>query len=204
MLDIITVQEPIETALDVVSVAELARHLRLSPTLRNNATWVANMTDALTEVVDKLDGLEGELNRTILPRVWKLYLTKFPKAGPIYLPYPNIISVDAITIEDGATVVPDTDYVVNNSLIAEIYPTVRWPDATFGPRAVSVTYTAGYEEYPPKLKRLVKILAAHYLENPEATINEPRQMQINRRVDFGVESLRAALRVPVTYDDWIC
>jgi hypothetical protein len=66
-----------------------------------------------------------------------------------------------------------------------------------------VTYKAGYTSYPPNIKRYVKILAAHIMENPEATILEPRQMQINRKVEFGVESLRAALRIPVSYDDWL-
>lgn len=207
MLDIEVETDPTETGVDVVSVAELARHIHLSPRLRANTDWTANMTDAINETVDKLHGLDGELNRTILPCTWKLYLTQFPKRGPIYLPYPNLISVDAITIEDGsspANVVDDSDYVVKSCLVPEIYPTSTWPTVTFAPRAISITYQAGYETYPLKLKRLVKILAAHYLENPEATINEPRQMQINRKVEFGVESLRAALTVPVSYDDWNC
>ena len=206
MLDIEIVTPPTQTALDVVSLEEFARHLRLSATLRTNATWIANMTDALNEAVDKLHGLSGELNRMVLPCTIKRYLTAFPGKGkPIYLPYPELISLDAITIEDGSSPANNLDpatYVRKRTLVPEIYAVGSWPAVTSAPRAISVTYTAGYSVYPYRLKRLVKILAAHGLENPEATINEPRQMAVNRRVDFGVESDRAALRIPVAYDDF--
>lgn len=206
MLDIEIVTPPSKTALDVVSVDELARHLRLSPTLRNNASWIANMTDALTEAVDKIHGLSGELNRMVLPCTIKRYLSRFPSAGrPIYLPYPDLISLDAITIEDGSSppnILAPSSYIKTGALIPEIHAAGSWPNVAAAPRAVSVTYKAGYSIYPPNIKRYVKILAAHMLENPEASILEPRQMQINRKVEFGVDSLRAALRIPVSYDDW--
>ncbi|TCU34159.1 hypothetical protein [Rhizobium azibense] len=207
MLDIEIVTPPSQTALDVVSVAEFARHLHLSATLRNNADWIANMTDVLKEALDKIHGLSGELNRMVLPCTIKRYLTSFPKDGcPIYLPYPDLISLDAITIEDGSSPANNLDpasYIKTNTLVPEIYAVGSWPTVVAAPRAVSVTYKAGYETYPFNIKRYVKILAAHMMENPEATILEPRQMQINRKVEFGVESLRAALRIPVSYDDWV-
>jgi hypothetical protein len=207
MLDIEIITPPTQTALDVVSVDEFARHLRLSVTLRNNATWIANMTDAIKEAVDKLHGFDGELNRMVLPCTVKRYLTSFPEAGkPIYLPYPDLITFDAITIEDGASPpnnIDQSSYVVTKTLVPEVYAVTAWPQIASGPRAISVTYKAGYTSYPPNIKRYVKILAAHIMENPEATILEPRQMQINRKVEFGVESLRAALRIPVSYDDWL-
>jgi hypothetical protein len=207
MLDIEIVTQPTQTALNVVSVEEFARHLRLSATLRNNATWIGNMTDALTETVDRLHGFSGELNRMILPCTIKRFLTSFPASGkPIYLPYPDLIKVDAITIEDGSSPQNNIDpasYVVTTPLIPEIHAVGSWPSVASRPRAVSVTYQAGYGTYPASIKRYVKILAAHMMENPEATIMEPRQMQINRKVEFGVDSLRAALRIPVAYDDWV-
>lgn len=207
MLDVEIVTAPTDTALNVVTLAEFQEHLRLSPALRANVTWQANMTAALKEAVDELHGFDGSLNRMVLPCTLKRYLRRFPENGqPIKLPYPNLISVDAITIEDGSS--PDNNldavsYVSTGTLVGEVWAVGDWPQITEAPRAVSVTYKAGYSAYPDKLKRLVKILAAHFLENPEATINEERQMQINRKVDFGVESLRTALRIPVSYDDWL-
>ncbi|NEI70961.1 hypothetical protein GR212_15360 [Rhizobium lusitanum] len=207
MLDIEIVTPPTKTALDIVSVAEFARHLHLSSTLRNNADWVANMSDALKEAVDKIHGLSGELNRMVLPCTLKRYLSSFPADGrPIQLPYPDLISLDAITIEDGSSPPNNLDpaaYIVTDSLVPEVYAVQGWPPLPARPRGVSVTYQAGYTQFPLNIKRYVKILAAHMMENPEATIMEPRQMQINRKVEFGIDSLRAALRIPVSYDDWL-
>lgn len=207
MLDIELVTPPTATGLDIVSVADLASHLRLSPTLRANATWIANMTAAINEAVDGLHGRRGTLNRTILPCTWKRYLSSFPATGcPILLPFPDLISVTAITIEDGsspANNLSPSAYVVTGALVPEIYAVDAWPTiAATAKRAVSVTYQAGFSTYPPALKRLVKILAAHALENPEATINEPRQMKVNRKVDFGVDALTEQFRIPVDYSDW--
>ncbi|WPE19957.1 hypothetical protein [Shinella zoogloeoides] len=208
MLDIEIIEGPSDTGLSVVTLDEFARHLRLSARLRTNPDWILNMTDALNEAVDKLHGLSGELNRMVLPCKVRRYLRSFPSTGrPILLPYPDVISVEAITIEDGgspANDLPAAAYTVEKGkLIPEIHAIGSWPSVVAGPRAVSVTYRAGYREYPFRLKRLVKTLAAHALENPEATINEPRQMAVNRKVDFGVSDDRAALRIPVSYDDWM-
>lgn len=207
MLDIEIVTLPTQTALDVVSLEEFARHLRLSPTLRNNATWIANMTDALNEAVDRLHGLSGELNRMVLPCTVTRYLSSFPGQGkPIYLPYPDLISLVAVTIEDGSSPpnnLAPASYVVKKTLVPEVYPVGSWPSVSSGPRAVSVTYTAGYQEYPYRLKRMVKTLAAHMIENPDGSINEPRQMAINRKIEYGLETDRAALRVSVSYDDYL-
>ena len=215
MLDIEVVTAPTQTALDIVSVADMARHIRLSPRLAANADWQARCSTAIIEVVDDLDGLEGKLNRCILQRTLRRYIDRFPlpvcgKPGFISLPFPPFVSVEAITIEDGsspANIVSSTDYIVKSGgLICEIYAgTAGWPSMTAGPRGLSITYKAGYGAgaYPPKLKQLIRILAAHNLENPEASINEPRQMAINRKVDFGVDWLMASLRVPVSYDDFL-
>lgn len=205
MLDLTVVTPPTHTAINVVSVSELARHLRLSPTLSSNATMIQTMNDAITEVVDGLDGRSGILNRTILPRVWKRTLKRFPASGePILIPYPDLIQLQAITIEDGsspANVLAESDYVIRQTLVPEVHAASAWPSISDG-TLVTVTYRAGYTDYPPALKRLVKILAAHYIENPEATINEPRQMQINRKITFGFDQALDQLRIPVSYDDW--
>ena len=211
MLDIEVVTKATASALDIVSVDDLARHMRLSPRLAANATWRANIEDAIKEVVDDLDFPGGKLNRCILPRTLKRYMNNLPGRkkgieGFISLPFPPFISVEAITIEgDAPVIVGSSQYkVVSGGLICEIYAgNSGWPDHSAATRGVSITYKAGYTEYPPKLKKLVKIMAAHSLENIEATINEPRQMAVNRQVDYGVEYLMATLRVPVSYDDWL-
>ncbi len=207
MLDIEIVTAPVQTATDIVSLDEFATHLRLSPRLRANSEMQSRMTAALEETAGSLHLFNGILNRTVFPTRLKRYMSGFPASGvPIQLPFPNLRGNVVIAIEDGsspANVVSSSTYVVKNTLVPEIYAKDSWPSITTGPRAISVAYDAGYSEYPPDLKRLLKILAAHSLENPEATILEPRQMQINRKVEYGADFLIALLRIPVSYDDWL-
>lgn len=209
MLDLEVFVAPDETGLDIVSLADMKKHLRIIHTKLDDV-----ITDAVEDAADKLHGIGGELNRSVFPVTWKRWMDAFPgndddgNPKPILLPFPPLIEVLSVTIEDGSSpsnnLVENTDYVVKSGVIVpEIHPVTTWPtDYTAGPRAISVTYRAGYTDYPKKLARMVKFLAGHYFENLEATIQEPRQMQINRRVEFAMDDLRAALRVPVSYDDF--
>lgn len=203
MLDIEITTEPTDTALDIVSLSEFASHLRLSPRLRANADMQLRMTAALDEVVDSLHGFDGILNRMVMPCTVTRYLAQFPARGtPIYLPYPDLITLESISITSTSTEVDASAYDVRNTLVPEIWVKDRWPTVTAGSRAIAIQYRAGYQLYPPKLKRLIKIMAAHMLENPEATINDQRQTLTSRRVEFGTDFLVAQLRIPVSYDDW--
>lgn len=207
MLDIEIETAPTQTALDIVSLNDFGTHLRLSPRLRANAEVQARMQAALEEAVSSLHLFRGRLNRSVLPCRLKRYLTNFPAAGvPIQLPYPDLIGDVVITIEDGsspANVVSSSSYVVKNTIVPEILAKGSWPVISSAPRAVSVSYMAGFSTFPHDLKRLVKILAAHNMENVEATILEPRQMAINRKVEYGADYLIGLLKIPVSYDDWL-
>lgn len=217
MLDIEVITAPADAATDILSVDELLRHMRM----RNAPQETRDELEAIIEdVVGTLDGAAGNLNSTLRPMVRRRYLRKFPdkradngvviaaRKGIIQLPFPPLMEVIAVTIEDGdspSTHVDDADYVVRRgeaNQIGEIEPYDVWPSVTEGPRAVSITYQAGYTTYPPALRRMVKILSAHAFENPEATINEPRQMMINRKVEYAMDDLRAILRVPLAYGGW--
>lgn len=206
MLDLETVSGPTKTALDVVSVAEMKGHLRITGDALNQ-----EIVAAIEEAVDKLDGRDGELNRTILPRQYRRFFNRFPcNSGVIRLPYPPLISVDMVTYDNGDSPMPLVDagtyHVAEVDMIPQIQLSasgVLWPTwSPYNPRSVAVTYTAGYTEFPKKLRRMVKILATHYFENPDATTNDPRVNVSNRAVQFAMEDLRAALRIPVSYDDW--
>ncbi|AMX93625.1 MULTISPECIES: hypothetical protein [Mesorhizobium] len=209
MLDIEIVTPPTDEATDIVSVAELKRHLRISSTIAAHDTLLGEI---LEDVVDKLHGIGGELNRTLLTTTYKRYMTKFPgndecgKPLPILLPYPPLISLGAIMIEDGSSpdnVVDSADYVVKSGmLVPEVHPVSAWPSVTAAPRAVSVTYTAGYAEHNGKVKRMVKFLAGHYFENTEATILEQNKTLISRNVLFAMDDLRAALKISNSYDSF--
>lgn len=207
MLDIEIVEAPTAVATDILSRADAKKHLRISP---SNTALDDLIDDAIEETVHDLHGIGGKLNRCILPTTFRMYLRDFPGLDedgnykPILLPYPPLIEVLAVTIEDGsspANTVDAADYVVKSGmLVPEIHPVDSWPTVTPAPRAVSVTYRCGYESYPPQLRRLVKILMAHMIENAEATILEPRVLQVSRKVEFGHYYLMSSLRVPLGYD----
>lgn len=209
MLDIEVIVPPNDTGLDIVSRADMKKHLRISATV----TKLDDVIDqAVTDAADKLHGVTGELNRTLFPTTFKRYLSKFPgndkdgKPLPIQIPYPPLLQFIGITIEDGSSpenVVDEASYVVKSGmLVPEIHPRTSWPTVTPAPRAISITYRNGYDEYPPKLARMIKFLAAHYIENAEATILEQNKTLIDRNVLFAMDDLRAALKVPLGYDDW--
>lgn len=209
MLDIEIYEAPTAVATDILSVAELKRHLRMSPTITAHDTLLGEI---ITDVVDKLGGIGGELNRSILPVTLKRYMKNFPGNDadgnplPIQIPYPPLISVLAITTEDGSS--PDndmatSDYVVKKGmLVPEIHPVTVWPTIESAPRAVSVTFRCGYTDVPGKLARMVKFLAGHYFENTEATVLEQNKTLISRDVLYAMNDLRAALKIPLAHDNW--
>ncbi len=193
----------------MLSVADFKKHLRISSTV---TALDDVLQSAIEDAVDKLHGIGGELNRTIMPTTYKRYLTRFPRLDdsgnplPILLPYSPLISFGAITIEDGSSpdnVVDSSAYVVKSGmLVPEVHPVSSWPSITAAPRAISVTYTAGHTEYSGKILRMIKFLAAHYVENSEATILEMSKTLISREVLFALDDLRKALKISNGYDNW--
>lgn len=203
-------------ALDVVSLEEMKKHLRIDNTKQDD-----EIEAAIEEAVGALHGRDGDLNRTILPCTWIRWLPGFPQAirrpygqsvypRRIYLPYPPVTRVVSIFYEDanGSSPAPELDatkYVARtHNLVGEVelLPNANWPTAANSPRAVGIMYEAGYTKFPPILKRLVKILAADFVENKEASINERMQSLTSRKISYGVEYCMSKLRVPVALDDW--
>lgn len=208
MLDLELLAPPTQTGLDVVSLAEMKKHIRLSPTITKMDD---ELTAAINAAVDVLHGPGGILNRTVLPCTWVRYLDRFPSCGYIQLPYPDLIEVQSVSYlnSDGdsplSSLVFDEDYCVRTiNMIprVELQISRRWPTPYRKKRVVQVIYRAGYSTFPEKLKTWVRMYAAHLLQNKEMTINEPRQMMINRATEFGHLFLVNQLRVPNALDDW--
>ena len=201
MLDLEVIVPPVEDGLSIVSLAEFKRHMLISHTKLDD-----DFEEIIIEAADKLHGRDGELNRTLFPTTYRRYLSKWP-SGPIPLPFPPIINVLSVDIVRGEELVPvaTSSYVVREGALVpeiELRSGQQWPTVAAGPRAIAITYQAGYLEYPPKLRRLVKIMAGHYSENREATVLDSRVSNVSRAVEFGVSDLRNSLRIPVDYSDW--
>lgn len=208
MLDVETVIPPTETGLDIVSLAEMKKHLRISHDALDD-----QITAAILEAAEACHGKDGILNRTVFPMRLVRYVSNFPCKNykgcrVIQLPYPPLTEVVAITYDDGGSpfaAVDESKYIVRKEqLVGEIefLTGYSYPTVADSPRGVAIVFDAGYETYPHDLKRLIKIIAAHYIENPEATINESRQMMLNRMVSLGYNWLLARLKVPNALDDW--
>lgn len=207
MLDIEIVTPPTESALDILSVQELARHIRISPRVAQSDMWADILESAIVDTVDRLDGFHGELNRTLMPRTLVRYISSFPRGrqAVIRLPFPPLIEVIGISYGEDSPpdMVDPSDYVVRTgTIVGEIEAKSFWPSVPSEARAVAITYRAGYLEYPAALRRLTKFLAAHMIENSEATVLEQNKTLIDRRVLFAKDDLVKLLRVPLGLDDW--
>lgn len=205
MLDLEIVTAPSDDGLSIVSRADMKVDLRITHTALDT-----EIDACVQEAADLFHGRDGELNRTLFPTTYVRYLSGFPESGRIRLPYPPLIEVSSISYinEDGdspMSVVPSTDYIVRvDNMIPEIVllDSAEWPETAEHPRAVAVTYRAGYTSYPRQLKRLVKLQASHFFYQKEPTLNDRVQSMVSRKVEFARDHLVANLRVPVSYDDW--
>lgn len=165
--------------------------------------------------VSFFDGPNGVLNRSVLPYTWRMYRPGWPCNGVMRLPFPPVRTVTSVKYRDSAgaeQTLASSAYVVRKppavpAEIVAISPN-DLPGIEEHPRAVTIEFTAGYgtaageEPVPDVLKQGVSFMAGHYLENPEATINEPRLILINRQVDLGVQHVIALLRVQYDRRDW--
>lgn len=203
-MDLELVTEPTDTGLDIVPLAEMKKHVRIKSAALDDV-----ITSCIKEAAATLHGRGGQLNRTVFPCTWRRYLRKFPVGKIIALPYPPLTGVTSVAYMDGESPMPvlsASKYIVRtHNLVGdiELLADEEWPTPIDHPRAVQITYTAGYSTYPEELKTAVKLLAAHYLQNPEATIADRAASMVSRRVEFGLDYLFGGLKVPVSYDDWL-
>jgi uncharacterized phiE125 gp8 family phage protein len=161
----------------------------------------------------------SSIRRCVLPRTFKFYRPAWPAKCTedgfkvVRLPFPPCVSVIGVTYRDvdGATqTLGSSNYIVRKSTVipAEIVfiDASALPKTDKHPRAIGIEFSAGYGGAGPKvpdaLRRLIGLYAGHFFENPEGTVNEPRIMMMNRSIDFGLQHLIDALKVPHEYRDW--
>lgn len=159
-----------------VSLQEVRDWLRLTP----DQTEFDPLLQSLIPAARGL--LEVKTARQFLQATWRLSLPGFPGDGlsePVRLPWPPLISVGAVeyVATDGTlTTLATTLYEVDvDAEPAEIWPAYAayWPLTRPGPRAVRVTYTAGYglaADVPQGVKTAIKMTVAHWFEHPEAVM----------------------------------
>jgi uncharacterized phiE125 gp8 family phage protein len=118
--------------------------------------------------------------RTFMEREYTGQLDDWPLDGEIVLPYPPLVSVDAITYTDDDSTVHTLDsalYAVDtHSDDGRIvlrrgsqWPTARLDDVG----AIEIVWTAGYEDaddVPEEYKQAILLLVGHFYENRESVI----------------------------------
>lgn len=105
--------------------------------------------------------------------------------------------IDAYADIDAAT------YIVTNSgdfgMLARLQPSLAaLPAFARDPRRYRIRFKAGHEDpatIPEGLKQSIKLLAAHWYVNREATIADPRVSTVSREVQLGVRSLAGRYRI---------
>lgn len=168
---------------ELVTLAQAKADLRLDGLDDHDG----RIQEYLDEAVGELDGFSGSLGRALAAQTWTLYLDRFP-AGPIRLPLPPLISVDAVAYvdADGADQA-FTDLLVAHGERAEVRPAFgfNWPTTRATPRAVAVTFTCGWpapdegDPWPQKLQPIraaIKLLVQERFEGSD----ERRQAAIRR------------------------
>lgn len=138
---------PAEEPLDLEFVRDL--HLR-SPNGTVEDAYIEGLITTARQMAERTT------NRAIPEQQWTMSAYRFPcGALPIEVPFPPLISVDAISYldENGATQTLDVNADVNvaaplgprcgKALITPTFDTT-WPTAQYQADSVSITFTAGY------------------------------------------------------------
>lgn len=156
-------------ASEPITTAEAKTHLRIDSS--DDDTYIDTLIEAARRHV------ESFTNRALITQTWELYLDDFP--NEILLPKPELVSVSSITYTDTAgasqTLSTDVYQVDTDHLPGRIFLKYgqTWPAVQEIPKAVKVTYVAGYgaaSAVPQSIKTAIKILVAHWYENREPVI----------------------------------
>jgi uncharacterized phiE125 gp8 family phage protein len=183
LLDLVRVAEPAEP---LVSLDELKLSLRVDHDDDNDL--IESLGDSITA---SLDGFAGTLGRALVSQSWQLSLPGFPgrhfwpAAAPLFasayhrhprrirLPLPPLVSVTSIDYLDpdlATQTLAADQYILLDGPLASIEPApgLCWPSTGCHPRAVQITYVAGYgppAAVPGPIRTAHKLMVGDLYEN---------------------------------------
>jgi uncharacterized phiE125 gp8 family phage protein len=188
----------LETApvIEPISKAELKLHLRL-PASEVEDTLLDDIIQAARE------NIEDMTRRALLTQTWDMYLSRFPAATAIKLPFGNLQSVTHVkyTDSDGdqTTLTEDTDYTVETNGdqcgFVRLPYSGPWPSATLDPsNPVVIRFVCGWTEaasLPSKIRTAVKMICHDLYENRESQAFEMSGQYVeNRTAQLLLASMR--------------
>ncbi len=147
-----------------LTLDDMLMHLKITDTTHN-----AEVMGYLRNVVSRLDGAEGILNRGLITQTWVYKFAAFPRWA-IRLPLPpcqSITSVEYIdtagdlqTLDASKYKLLNANTAANPGLIEPAYGET-WPSTRHEGEAVTVTFVCGYglrEPVPDMTLHLIKLL----------------------------------------------
>lgn len=149
--------------LDVVTLAEAKEHLRVSGT--SDDAYITTLIKVTGSLCESYAGL------SFTEQTRQVKLDKFPcDSGEIILPYGPVQSVDEFTYVDGneddQTLTENTDFNVDiHSQLARVKPVSGWPGAANVMNALTIEYTAGFENPPDQIKQAMLMQIGTFFEN---------------------------------------
>ena len=179
--------------IEPVTLAEAKAHLRVD--IDDDDTLIQAYVSAAR------DQIELMTERALFTQTYRMTLDGFWGGRCLVLPHPPVQSVTSIKYDDADDVeqtlsssayVVDTDSEPGSVYLAE---NQSWPTTRGKPRAVRVTYVAGWSTVaavPERAKQAIKMLVGHWYESRETVVVG---MTANE-LPMAVRSLVAGLRVP--------
>lgn len=160
-------------SVEPVSIADQKLHLRLLNTDSEHDKLLQSIIKAARQYIERVNGL------AIIQQTWTLTLEAFPASKFIALPRYPVSSITSITYYDtsnASQTFSSGSYrlqkLADNTSVVELNTNASWPGSYDRSDALTVTFVAGYgsaaTNVPDDLIYAIKILAAHWFENPSA------------------------------------
>lgn len=143
------------------------------------------------------DYIERSTNRALLPQT--LVLTLDRVLPVVDIPRPPLASITHVkyTLDGEAEVTLDpADYKIT---APNMLSRITIADLSEAKGSMEIEYIAGYADadaVPSSLRQASLLLAGHYLTSREATFLDPRIMNVEKKIEFGVDQNCMQYRVP--------
>jgi len=182
---------PPDAADPVITSSEAMDHARVDEEIERPK--LAGLVETATK------SAEVFTERRFVEQTWRLKRDCFQEV--IELPFPPLISVESIKYIDTngteQTLDPSVYTVDTDSEPGRVFLAYdqSWPSIRSERQAVRVEFKCGYgaaADVPPTIKHAIKLLVAHWLENPEAVVVG----SIVADLPFAVESLLWGETIP--------
>jgi len=197
-----------DLVLDTAPTAELVTLDQAKAHLREDSDEFDDYIAAcIAAAVGHLDGYSGVLGRALAEQTWVLHLDRFP-IGPLRLPLPPLLAVESIAYIDTAGAAQTLSASVYKVLAGEratleLAYGQSWPATRAESRAVSITYSCGWEApaggaaWPAKLGPVIaaiKLMVGDLYAARETYVTGTIAAQIP--MSSTVERLLRPLKVP--------